>query len=439
MLGLQRTKTVQKAFDAINDQLNIAKQTLDAIYTSNATIEFLPDGTIITASPLFCDAVGYRLDEIINKHHRIFCSAAHASSSNYTNFWKLLANGESQRGVFERVNAQGKIIWIEAVYFPVSDMLGNVLRVMKIATDITDKHKSMMQKEAVLQALDMSQAVIEFEPDGTILTANQNFLNTLGYKLEDIRGKQHRIFCSETFYRENPDFWGQLANGQFKSGMFERRDAHGNVVWIEATYNPIKNNLGKVEKVIKFASNITPRVLHEQAMSETAHAAAATSEETAQIALEGIVALTEATATSKSIVGQVNTVTDLITKLNNQAADIQSIVATIRSIADQTNLLALNAAIEAARAGEQGRGFAVVADEVRQLASRTSVSTTEISDVVDRNKEILNEVTSMNQTAKITAEEGQVKIEQVALIIDEIKRGAESVTQAAARIFNANR
>lgn len=143
--------------------------------------------------------------------------------------------------------------------------------------------------------------------------------------------------------------------------------------------------------------------------------------------------------TSNSIVGQVNAVTNLIDKLNNQAADIQSIVATIRSIADQTNLLALNAAIEAARAGEQGRGFAVVADEVRQLASRTSVSTTEITDVVDKNKGILLEVTRMNQTAKYTAEEGLVKIEQVARIMDEIKRGAESITQSAAKIFNANR
>lgn len=439
MFGLRSSKSVQRQLNAINTKLSIANQSLDAIRMSNATIEFLPNGIILTASPLFCSTMGYRLDEIINKEHRIFCSTAQTTSRDYKNFWKQLVDGKSQRGVFERVNAKGETIWIEAVYFPIFDTSGRVERIMKIATDITDKHNAARQKEAVLQALDMSQAVIEFQPDGTILTANRNFLHTVGYKLEEIRGKHHRIFCNEAFYREQPDFWEQLAQGHFKSGRFERRDAFGKVLWLEATYNPIKNHHGKVDKVIKFASNITETVLREQAMAETAHAASATSEQTAQIAAEGIVALNDATQTSNSIVGQVNAVTNLIDKLNIQAADIQSIVATIRSIADQTNLLALNAAIEAARAGEQGRGFAVVADEVRQLASRTSVSTTEITDVVDKNKTILQEVTRMNQTAKYTAEEGLVKIEQVARIMDEIKLGAESITQSAAKIFNANR
>ncbi len=306
---------------------------------------------------------------------------------------------------------------------------------MKIVTDITEKHHASLQKEAVLHALDTSQAVIEFSPDGTILTANKNFLATVGYRLEDIRGQHHRIFCTDTFYRENPDFWAQLAQGVFKSGMFERRDSSGSTLWLEATYNPIKNHLGEVVKVIKFASNITSRVLRDQAMAQTAQAASETSKETAQIAIEGISALGDATQTSNSIVNQVNIVTDFIDKLNNQAADIQAIVATIRSIADQTNLLALNAAIEAARAGEQGRGFAVVADEVRQLASRTSISTTEISDVVNKNKEILQEVTSMNLKAKTTADEGREKIEQVAIIMDEIKRAAENVTRSAANLL----
>lgn len=435
LFGLQRTKTVKKQREALEKDLQIAQQSLEAIHAYNATIAFSTDGTVLNASPSFCAAVGYSLEQIIGKHHRIFCNSVYTSKSEYVEFWRQLANGQCIKGIFERINAKGEILWIEAVYFPVKNAQGQVESILKIVTDITEKHNTLIQKEAILQALDKSQAVIEFKPDGTILTANKNFLATVGYRLEDIRGQHHRIFCTDAFYRENPDFWAQLARGVFKSGMFERRDASGTALWLEATYNPIKNHLGEVVRVIKFASNITARVLRDQSMAETAQAASATSEETAQIAIEGITALGDATQTSNSIVDQVNIVTDFIDKLNNQAADIQSIVATIRSIADQTNLLALNAAIEAARAGEQGRGFAVVADEVRQLASRTSVSTTEISDVVNKNKEILQEVTSMNQKAKITADEGREKIEQVALIMDEIKRGAENVTRSAANIL----
>ena len=438
LFGLQRAKTAQRQLNDVENQLHVASQSLNAIHSANATIEFLPDGTILTASELFCLTVGYSLEQIVQKHHRIFCKPEQTSKPEYAEFWRQLAQGRTKRGAFERISAAGETIWLEAAYFPVLNKQGKVERIIKIAANITDKYNASLRDKAVLQALDRSMAVIEFEPDGTILTANTNFLSTVGYRLEEIKGQHHRMFCTEAFYREYPDFWTQLARGDLKSGLYERRDANESVLWLEATYNPIRDHLGKVIRVVKFATNITARVLRDQTMADTAQAASATSEETAQIAIEGIVALAEAKETSNSIVDQVNIVTDYIDKLNNQAADIQSIVSTIRSIAEQTNLLALNAAIEAARAGEQGRGFAVVADEVRQLASRTSLSTTEINDVVTKNREILHEVTGMNQAAKSTAVEGYERIEQVASIMDEIKRGAESVTQSASGLFSSN-
>lgn len=427
----QRLKTLQ-------DQLTEAQQQLEAIHSHNATIEFLPDGTILTASPPFLAALGYKLEEIQNQHHRLFCPSALVSKPEYQQFWRDLASGQALSGTFERINAKGHSIWIEATYFPIKNQQGQVIRVMKIAADITQQYLDAQREKAVLQALGTSQAVIEFEPDGTIITANRNFLNTVGYRLEQIQGQHHRLFCSDHFYQQHPHFWDELAAGDFKSGMFERRNAQGHTIWIEATYNPIRNPEGQVVRVIKFASDISARVERSHAIAEAAEMANATSEETAQIALEGISALQQATQTSTHVSEQVSHATSLIERLNTQSGDIEEIVATIRAIAEQTNLLALNAAIEAARAGDQGRGFAVVADEVRQLAARTSSSTSEIADVVSKNRLMLQEVTETVLKAKQTAEDGRSRTEQVATIMEDIQRSAVNVSETTTRLIDSN-
>lgn len=213
------SKTKQQ-LDTLQQQLADTQQNLDAIYTHNATIEFLPDGTILTASPPFLAAVGYSLDQIKNQHHRMFCSSILTSKPEYQQFWNNLASGKTHSGTFERIRANGESIWIEASYFPVRNQQGKVVRVMKIAADVTEQYLAAQRQQAVLDALDASQAVIEFEPDGTIITANRNFLNTVGYRLEQIKGKHHRIFCSDAFYQTNPNFWKHLAQGEFKSGLF---------------------------------------------------------------------------------------------------------------------------------------------------------------------------------------------------------------------------
>lgn len=427
----QRLKTLQ-------DQLTEVQQQLEAIHSHNATIEFLPDGTILTASPPFLAALGYKLEDIQNQHHRLFCSTALVSKPEYQQFWHDLASGKALSGTFERINVKGHSVWIEATYFPIKNQQGQVIRVMKIAADITQQYLDAQREKAVLQALDTSQAVIEFEPDGTIITANRNFLNAVGYQLEQIQGQHHRLFCSDYFYQQHPHFWDELAAGDFKSGMFERRNAQGHTIWIEATYNPIRNPEGQVVRVIKFASDISARIERSHAIAEAAEMANATSEETAQIALEGISALQQATQTSTHVSEQVSHATSLIERLNTQSGDIEEIVATIRAIAEQTNLLALNAAIEAARAGDQGRGFAVVADEVRQLAARTSSSTSEIADVVSKNRLMLQEVTETVLKAKQTAENGRSRTEQVATIMEDIQRSAVNVSETTTRLIDSN-
>lgn len=436
ILAFLSNKKNNKQLIEAEKQRKMAQLTLDSIHSCNATIEFSTNGTIITASPLFLSAVGYSLEQIQNKHHRIFCTPELSSAPEYLQFWQKLASGESISGTFERINSKGESIWLEATYFPIKDEHGKTIRILKIASEITKKYQSARQQESLSAAIDKSLATIEFESDGTILNANSNFLNTMGYRLEDVRGKHHRMFCTDAFYQENPNFWKKLAQGEFKVGMFERRNARGEAIWLEASYNPVKDEAGNVVYVVKLASDITARVMRSQAMAEAAEAASATSEETAQISVDGINALHQTAQTSVHIAEQVMHATNLIDGLNTQSSDIEAIVATIRAIAEQTNLLALNAAIEAARAGDHGRGFAVVADEVRQLASRTSKSTGEIADVVGKNRQMLQEITDTIQEARKTSEDGRDKIEQVEAIMNEIKRGAENVSLTVSQLVS---
>ena len=273
-------------------------------------------------------------------------------------------------------------------------------------------------------------ARIEFTPSGEIITANRNFLNVVGYNINDIKGKHHRMFCFEQFYADNPNFWAQLAQGEFKSGQFERQNARGEKVWLEASYNPIFDAKGVVEKVIKFATDITAGEERNMAITQAAELSFSTAEETAQIAINGADLLTKSVADSNGIVEQITKTNALLERLNEQSKNIATIVSTIKGIADQTNLLALNAAIEAARAGDLGRGFAVVADEVRSLAARTSQSTVEIEQVVQENEALTVTVTENMGLVKENAELNNNQIMQVESVISEIQVGAENVSKS---------
>jgi methyl-accepting chemotaxis protein len=405
------------------------QSTVQAIKEHVATIEFTPGGEILDANRLFLQTTGYSIEQLKGKHHRILCDPSYVNSSEYRSFWQTLASGQSHRGVFDRRNSEGMRIWLEATYFPVCDGDGRVTRIIKIASDVTEETNRLNDQQAILQALDRSQAMISFKPDGTIISANNNFLEAIGYQLDQIQGKHHRMLCFDDFYSENPNFWAELAKGQFKSGLFKRRNAIGRSIWLEATYNPIFDSQGKVIKVIKFASDVSQRVQANIATNEAALLAREIGEQTVTNAIEGSELLKSSVQTSNAIRDNVGHAAQLIDSLNQQSKNIKQIVATISAIAEQTNLLALNAAIEAARAGEQGRGFAVVADEVRQLAKRTSVSTAEIDAVVRENHDLTSTVTeSMTSVAHI-AEQGSQQISQAALVMEEIQMGARSVTE----------
>ncbi|WP_041208957.1 methyl-accepting chemotaxis protein [Aeromonas jandaei] len=399
----------------------------DAVHGSVATITFSPDGTVLAANDLFLNVVGFSASEVVGQHHRIFCDKQYAQSSAYQQFWADLKQGRSRTGVFQRFNRRGEPIWLEATYFPVK-LRGIVTKVIKIAADITEHHLQLLSQQAVVKALDRSLAVIEFTPTGEVLTANANFLNTMGYTLAQVQGKHHRIFCDDHFYQENPHFWEELGRGQFKSGLFCRFNSHGSKVWLEATYNPILDDNRRVVKVIKFASDITERINKSDAVCEAAMLAHDAARETLSCAERGAGLLASVVDTSSLIASQLTHSIGLINQLNEQSRSIEAIVSTISSIADQTNLLALNAAIEAARAGDQGRGFAVVADEVRQLAARTSLSTDEIAKVVQNNRELTAKVTAEMSDVAGSAELGKQQVGEVNEVMSEIRREANNVS-----------
>ena len=245
------------------DQANFQGQ-IDAVSKSQAVIEFELDGTIITANENFTATVGYSLEEIQGSHHSMFVDPSYKLSQEYKNFWQNLREGKFDSGQYKRFGKGGKEIWIQASYNPILDMNGKPFKVVKYATNITQQKLDQANFEGQMEAVSKAQAVIEFELDGTIITANENFTSTVGYSLDEIKGKHHSIFV-EPSYKESfeyKDFWHKLNQGQFDSGQYKRFGKGGKEIWIQASYNPILDMNGKPFKVVKFASDITQEKLN---------------------------------------------------------------------------------------------------------------------------------------------------------------------------------
>ncbi|WP_228276817.1 PAS domain-containing methyl-accepting chemotaxis protein [Marinobacter sp. JSM 1782161] len=408
--------------------------TLDAIDDAVAVIEFTPEGIIQRANDHFLGTVGYSRAEVEGQHHRLFCDSEYHQSEAYKRFWRELQNGQSHSGHFPRLTKDGRKIWLEATYFPVRDQAGRVHKILKMAADVSEQHDTVQDQQAVFNAIDRSMAVIEFQPDGTILNANRNFLDTVGYSLAQLQGQHHRMLCPDSFLEAQPDFWGELAQGEFKSGKFERIDAHGRTIWLEASYNPILDDQGRVAKVIKFASDITERIRFSERTIEAADLAYRIARETSDTSNEAKASLQRSLTTSEQIRARSEDAQQVIRQLTEQSRSIERILGTIAEIADQTNLLALNAAIEAARAGDQGRGFAVVADEVRQLARRSGEATSEIEAVIQKNLGLTGDVLARVEEVSSVAQEGQRQVQSVDELMSTIQSASRQVVEAVGAI-----
>ena len=254
MLGLKKSANASSA--------RVSAGMLDAINKVQAVIEFGLDGTIQHANENFLKAMGYTLDEIRGKHHSMFVDPDYRDSPGYKQFWEKLGRGEFDAGQYKRIAKGGKEVWIQASYNPVFDGSGKPFKVVKFATDITQQKLQNADYEGQIAAIGKAQAVIEFALDGTVLNANENFLKTLGYSLDEIKGQHHSMFV-DAAYRTSPEyklFWEKLGRGEYDAGQYKRIGKGGREVWIQASYNPIMDLNGKPFKVVKYATDVTAKV-----------------------------------------------------------------------------------------------------------------------------------------------------------------------------------
>ncbi|WP_306214926.1 PAS domain S-box protein [Actinoplanes sp. RD1] len=439
-------KIVKYATDVTEGKLRNAEYEgkVQAIGRAQAVVEFDLQGRVLHANRNFLDTVGYPLEEVKGQHHRMFVTKEEGASTEYLAFWEKLARGEFDSGEYKRVAKGGKEIYLQATYNPILDLDGRPYKVVKYASDITAAKLRNAEYEGKDQAINRAQAVIEFDLEGTILSANENFQRTVGYSARELVGQHHSMLCTGDYVTsaEYRDFWLRLRKGEYLTGRFHRIGKFGRDVWIQATYNPIFDMQGRPFKVVKYAHDITDQVQLEQLLSRktremndsinaltgsideivvSAQQASTLAGETQQNAQEGYEEL------RKSIEA-----IDLIEKSSDQIA---AIVNVIGEIASQTNLLAFNASIEAARAGEHGVGFSVVAGEVRKLAERSSEAAREITKLIHESAQRVGQGSTVSHRAQSAF--GQI-LKSVASTSESIKRIADStqLQQTASRSVN---
>ena len=331
-----------------------------AVCRSQAVAEFSPAGDVLWANDLFCQATGYPAEDVIGAHHRIFCEPAYAASAAYRQFWQKLGSGAYDEGTYRRLRRDGSPVYLRATYNPVFDDGGRCTRVLKIAADVTAEAMAAADTAGKIRAFDRSTAIIEFDLAGHVLDANDNFLRLMGYSAQQVVAKHHRMFCDAEYARSEDyrAFWQKLGRGEFDAGIYPRIARDGQPIWLQATYNPIMDADGRPIKIVKLATDIT----YQMGLEQDAQQALKESREL------------------EARMSQQNG------RLEETMAELAGIVSTINGIAEQTTMLALNATIEAAHAGDHGRGFSVVANEVKALAQHTREATTRASEMMVRKR-----------------------------------------------------
>lgn len=404
------SKIVKFASDITEQKLRSAEYQgkVAAIDRAQAVVEFALDGTIVGANQNFCETMGYALDEVVGKHHRIFCDPEFAATVEYSAFWDRLGRGAFESGEFARLAKGGRQVWLQATYNPILDDFGRPLKIVKFASDITDAKLRNAEIEARINAVDRAQAVIEFDLEGIVLSANENFLRTMGYSMREIVGQHHSTFCTVDYTRspEYRDFWLRLGKGEVIAGRFQRVGNYGREVHIQATYNPVMDLTGHVVKIVKYAYDITEQVQREAAVS-------AATEGMTRAVRSLAASITEISEKSESATALVKDTHDhaeagsaalqasleAIALIQKSSTAISEIVRVMGDIANQTNLLAFNASIEAARAGEHGIGFSIVAGEVRKLAERSSEAAQQVGALIEQSVERVQEGAEVSRRA----------------------------------------
>ncbi|MGY5675909.1 methyl-accepting chemotaxis protein [Vibrio cincinnatiensis] len=426
-------QSLQKENQQLKDHLYSLEQVRESLDSDMLRITLDPQGHIVSINNNFEQELGIVFNTIDGVHLTNLVPPKARKTPHFNRMKTALEQRKHWNGALQIAKSNGEEAWLRIILQPIINSQGQLLRFFVFATELTRTITASREHEDMLNALNRSTAVIEFTLDGKIIRANDNFLRTMKYRSnEQIAGKHHRIFCEEE-EANSPAyaaFWKKLASGQYVSERFKRVDSAGQIVWLEASYNPIHNDLGELYKVVKFATVITEQVNQEQAVSEAANIAYAVSEKTGQQTLEGQQVVTAIIDKMDNLVKQMKQAMMDIESLNVHSQKISKLVESISGIADQTNLLALNAAIEAARAGEQGRGFAVVADEVRQLASRTNNTTEEIVTVVAENLRRTTKAVELIAACQSQAGETLTLSTQAGQLMEDVQMGAQKVVDA---------
>jgi methyl-accepting chemotaxis protein len=389
-------KVIKIAADVTQARMQTADASgqVEAIRRSQAVIEFALDGTILTANDKFLHAMGYTLAEVEGRHHSMFVPAAERDSPAYREFWAALGRGEYRAAEFKRLAKGAREVWLQASYNPIFDLDGKPFKVVKFGADITQARMDSANNKGQIQAIHRFQAVIEFALDGTILTANDNFLRAMGYALAEITGQRHALFVdpAERDSTEYRAFWAALAVGEVRSGEFRRIRKDGRPAWLRATYNPIFDLNGKPYKVVKFAVDVTTQVVARAQFNQLIETVATAAHQLSSSVTEISATMVRSQETASGAVRLVAAAGNSTERLNAAAQAMGRVVDLINNIAGQINLLALNATIESARAGEAGRGFAVVANEVKGLANQAKAATEEIVKEIDGIRKVSGDV-----------------------------------------------
>ena len=431
-------KRLKQELAALREELSSLLQVKDSLESEMLVLTLEPDGRVQSVNQNFLNEMLYKSHDLIGRAIEDIVPAHVKADEFHHRFKAALTRGEHFAGAVRLMRGNGEEAWLRSIVQPVRSSDGRIRHFSIFSSDLTRTIEASREHENLIGALVRSTAVIEFDLNGNVLNANERFLSGMGYSLAQIKGKHHRMFCTPEEYNsaEYQNFWRRLNNGEFVADRFKRIDSHGRTVWLEASYNPVLDANNKLYKVVKFATVITDQVNREQAVADAASIAYSTSQQTDSTAQRGTTVVTEAVNVMRDLSRHMQAAGEGIEALNEQSQVIGTIVKTISGIAEQTNLLALNAAIEAARAGEQGRGFAVVADEVRQLASRTSQATEEIVGVVRQNQEMARNAVALMTDGKLQAEQGLALAAEAGTVIVEIQDGAQKVVDAVGQFAN---